>query len=96
MWQPTFLCQGRDFETDFKDKKGVSLLKPDFHGEDLISSEHSINQLCRVESLGSLISSTWRLRGYGLAGLWACLSQVSPRFSQGFIHSLESSSLQPP
>lgn len=33
MWQIKFLCQGRDFETDFKDKKRESLLKPGFHGE---------------------------------------------------------------
>lgn len=57
MWQIKFLCQGRDFETDFKDKKRVTVKA----WGDLISAEHLINQVRSVELLGSLISSTWRL-----------------------------------
>lgn len=91
MWQIKFLCQGRDFETDFKDKKRVTVKA----WGDLISAEHLINQVRSVELLGSLISSTWRLSVQGLVVLWVCLLWVSPGLSQGFIHSLESS-LKPP
>lgn len=60
MWQIKFLCQGRDFETDFKDEKRVTV-KAWVSWGDLISAEHLINQVRSMELLGSLISSTWRL-----------------------------------